>query len=545
MKLSCDRKCLFHHTKRRAITVTRATETDYVVIGSGIGGLSCGAVLAKYGEKVTVCEAHTVLGGAAHSYRSKGYHFESGPSLYSDMASRGKDANPLSHVLQAIGEDLELIRYDTWNVLVPEGQFLTRVGADNFCEVLAKIRGPKDSPAAIDEWKALQVHMKPLAKASSMIPPSAIRFDLGALQTAIKRYFGDIISTGPVALGLTGPFSKVIDGRIKDKFTYRYLDLLCFLLSGLPADGTIAAEVAFMFNAWYKPESYLEFPKGGSQALVDALARGVTKRGGTIMTSSHVEEILLDSSGQRAIGVRLRGGETVKANKGVISNASIWDTVKLFPQGANSRVDKMKLEAQATPACNSFMHLHVGFDATGLPSDLELHHIVVNDWEGGVDSPQNVVLISIASVKDPSLAPQGKHCLHAYLPATEPYSIWAGLDRRSEEYKALKEERSQVLWRAVEKIIPDIRSRAEVTHVGTPLTHERFLRRSRGSYGPAIRAGDGLFPGPTTPIQGLYCCGDSRFPGIGLPAAAASGMITANTLVSIEKHEALLNELGI
>lgn len=39
---------------------------------------------------------------------------------------------------------------------------------------------------------------------------------------------------------------------------------------------------------------------------------------------------------------------------------------------------------------------------------------------------QNVVLISIASVMDPSLAPRGKHTLHAYLPATEPWSLWEG-----------------------------------------------------------------------------------------------------------------------
>ena len=39
---------------------------------------------------------------------------------------------------------------------------------------------------------------------------------------------------------------------------------------------------------------------------------------------------------------------------------------------------------------------------------------------------QNVVLISIASVMDPSLAPAGKHTLHAYLPATEPFHLWEG-----------------------------------------------------------------------------------------------------------------------
>lgn len=41
-------------------------------------------------------------------------------------------------------------------------------------------------------------------------------------------------------------------------------------------------------------------------------------------------------------------------------------------------------------------------------------------------------------------AAQGKHVLHAYTPATEPYSLWEGLDRSSPEYKKLKEERSQV-----------------------------------------------------------------------------------------------------
>jgi len=39
---------------------------------------------------------------------------------------------------------------------------------------------------------------------------------------------------------------------------------------------------------------------------------------------------------------------------------------------------------------------------------------------------QNVALISIASVMDPALAPRGKHTLHAYLPATEPWSLWEG-----------------------------------------------------------------------------------------------------------------------
>lgn len=102
-----------------------------------------------------------------------------------------------------------------------------------------------------------------------------------------------------------------------------------------------------------------------------------------------------------------------------------------------------------------------------------------------------------------------------------------------------------MLWEAVERIIPDIRQRVEVSMVGTPLTHERFLRRHRGTYGPAIKAGEALFPGPTTPIPGLYCCGDSTFPGIGLPAVAASGAICANTLAPVWEHWKMLDAIKV
>jgi len=190
------------------------------------------------------------------------------------------------------------------------------------------------------------------------------------------------------------------------------------------------------------------------------------------------------------------------------------------------------------------MHLHLGIDATGLPSDLACHYIVVNDWEMGVTAPQNVVLISIPSLLDPALAPPGKHTIHVYTPGNEPYDLWQGLDRRSEAYAQQKEKRAEVMWRALERIIPDIRSRCQISLIGTPLTHERYLRRYRGSYGPAISAGDSLFPGPTTPLTDLLCCGDSTFPGIGLPAVAASGMITANTIAPVQQQLAMLKDIG-
>lgn len=509
-------------------------ETDVVVIGSGIGGLCCAALLSRYGFDVIVCESHSIPGGAAHSFERHGFTFDSGPSLYSGLSYK-PSANPLRQVLDAIGEELPCVTYDTWGCCLPEGDFDTSVGAEQFCEVLKKFSGDR----AIAEWRKLQQVIEPLANAAMAIPPATLRFDLGAIFTA-GRFAPSLIQHAANVIKLTGPFARILDGVVNDPFTRNWLDLLCFLLSGLPADGTSAAEVAFMFADWYRPGVVLDYPVGGSGALVDALVRGLNRHGGQLMLSAHIEQVNLADN--QALGVRLRGGTEIRARRAVVSNASVWDTLKLLPQEAVPKW--FREQRQATPECDSFMHLHLGIDASGLRSDLACHHIVVNNWESGVTAPQNVVLISIPSLLDPSLAPPGKHVIHVYTPGNEPYKHWQGMDRQSEAYTQQKQVRAEVMWQALARIIPDIRSRCDVTLVGTPLTHERFLRRHRGSYGPAIRAGVGMFPGSGTPIKGLLCCGDSTFPGIGLPAVAVSGMIVANTLAPLRKHLDMLEDIG-
>lgn len=504
--------------------------TEIIVIGSGIGGLSCAAMLAHYGFDVTVCESHTIPGGAAHSFERNGFIFDSGPSLYSGLSSR-PSANPLRQVLDFIGEPLPCVTYQTWGCCLPEGDFQTSVGADQFCEQLRQLRGE----TAVSEWRNLQQVMHPLASAVLAIPPAAIRFDWNALFT-VGRFAPALISQATEVVKLTGAFSDIADTVITDPFIRHWLDLLCFLLSGLPATGTSAAEMAFMFADWYRPGVVLDYPVGGSGALVNALVRGLKRKGGQLRLNAHVEQIVVEN--QRAVGVRLRSGEILRCSQGVVSNASVWDTLKLLPLDAVSQ--QWRSQRQQIPHCDSFLHFHLGIDGTNLPTDLACHYIVVNDWEKGVNAAQNVILVSIPSLLDPSLAPPGKHTIHVYTPGNEPYQLWQGMERNTEAYEQQKQQRTQVMWQALERIIPDIQSRCEVTLVGTPLTHERFLRCDRGSYGPAIQAGKALFPAPTTPLAGLWCCGDSTFPGIGLPAVAASGMMVANSFASLAQHRKLL-----
>ena len=307
----------------------------------------------------------------------------------------------------------------------------------------------------------------------------------------------------------------------------------------------------------------LDFPKGGSGSIVDALVRGVRKKGNKVCLNSPVEEILVEND--KVYGVKLVNGKEIKVKQAIVSNADPYITNKLLSKARSSGKVNDKAEEYMDSLINSdkksggienlksFIHIHAGIDAAGLPTeasaDFPAQWAVVRDWDApeGVESPRNIVLCSMPSLIDPTLAPEGKHVLHAYVPATEPYEWWEGLDRNSEEYKKKKEEAADFLWSAIEEYVPGARNRAVegTVQIGTPLTHERFLRRTRGTYGPRVEAGTQTLPGHKTPLDGLYLTGDFTFPGIGVPATAAAGAITANNLVSIPQHFAMLDKIKL
>lgn len=554
----------FHRQWKFSLKMTSRVESTYdvVVIGSGIAGLSCAAILANQGMKVAVAESHYELGGCAHEfiYTKEGknipstelstgnmnnvYRFEAGPSLYSGLSTE-TSPNPLKHVIQIIGEEPQWIQYNIWKAFLPEVPlgFQQSIGAAPFEEILRMYGGPN----VIDEWRLLTKELRPLTKGVMSFPSAAMRPDLGAIRTALFKYPSAIIDLIKNGRELISPFSNYYDKlQIKDKFLKNYLNLLCFLLQGLPATGTSSAVMSYMIEDFFRPNAVMDYPIGGSGAIISALARGVEKYPGChILRRSHVEEILITDN--KASGVRLRNNKIIKAKKAVVSNCDLWSTFNLVPSGVHEKFDiERRNLLTETPMCKSFMHLHLGIDGLNLPVDMPPQWTVCNSWDEPIDSASNVIVVSMPSLLDPSLAPPGHHVIHAYTAGNEPYDLWKQFknSRGSAEYLNFKNQRVACLWKAIERQIPDIKSRVKVELVGTPLTHERFNRRYSGTYGPAIEAGSNiLFPGQTTPIEGLFRCGDSTNPGIGVPAVAASGSLAAAAILSVKEHLSILNRI--
>ena len=507
---------------------------DVIIIGSGVGGLTAGALLAHYGRKVLMLESHYATGGAAHGFQRKTdvgeFRFDTGPSFFAGLTTINA-LNPLAALLELVGEPLETIKYDPLGTFhVEKDKPGLRRHAD-LSKLVSEVE--RFSPDGAKQLNDAVPRIREMYKALSGLPTPALRADWKVGLMIVSRYMKSMSKLGPYAPVLPNPTVGLLDFlEIKDPWMRRLADLECYLLSGVDASGTVAAEFAAVFGA-SDDLKQSEFPKGGAEAITDALARAITKNGGEIRLKTHVDQIVVENN--VATGVRLKNGDVLSAAT-VMSNASVWDTYSsLIPPGSVSQ--KEKEDAMGIPCSESFMHLHLGIKADGLDlTELGGHHVVVSDETKPIDAPGNVCMISIASVWEPDMAPEGHHALHAY--TMEPFEGW----ERGEGYEERKRERSDKLYQALERVIPDIRERVVLEMIGSPLTHKHWMRRHKGAYGAAIRAPD-MFPGPATGIEGLYRVGDSCAPGVGLPAAASSGVIAANTLVGINEHFKLMDDV--
>lgn len=537
---------------------TKQDPYDAIVIGSGLGGLCTGALLATHSKKIVVLESHTTIGGAAQSFQRRTadgtFTFEAGPHLFSGLTMPSR--NPLAHVVQATNTNLPIRHYDQWGVFIGGDFTATTVRRSKpFLQALiAKYGGP----SAQAEMNRLLEDMRPLGELATLLPPALLRADdlFGSLRMLLPRVLRrDVLPLLPNARELSRPFAPFLHARVRDPFVRRFVNLLCFLLAGVQADRIPVAEVAFMFREWVGEgvdDSVLQHPIGGASGIAQALGGVIdnSDNESSVRTRCRVQKVMTDATGC-ATGVVLASGERVYASS-VVSNASALDMPDLLPEG----FEHVRADVEKRDMCESFMHLNFAIRLSkdvrsGIAGgELLSNYVNVEDWGLGVEARDNVVLVSIPSVLDSDVCPEGFAVVHAYTPATEPFADWANLERGTAEYERFKEVRAGILWKAVNKIFGcDVRAKTDLVMVASPKSHAFFVNRQRGSYGPRVDAREGLlglpFPSSKGLPKGFICVGDGVFPGVGVPAVAGSAWLVANSLVSVQQQESLLRRSNI
>lgn len=524
-------------SSRPLLSMTASAPTDEIfdvaIIGSGFGGLCAAAITTALGKKTVVLESHYRAGGVAHGFAVRNgagaFHFDTGPSFYcglSPASCGGRSVNPVKLALDAVGEAVACVAYGDTGYIIDDLERRRSIRVCEDEEASMRSVGEACGPGGVDQLRRFNKAMRDIHK-NLRVPAIALRADKLIIPVVFRRWALEMLQLLPYVGVVKRPVSEVMARvGVVDPVVRQYLDTEAFLLSGLKTDATITAEIAFMVGEREK-KGGIEYPLGGATAIIDALVRGIEKSGGTVMLNSHVESVEIKNGRAEGVVVRGRGKAPSRLvrvgrrgqNGTVISNATGWQTFGNGPHAlvAPEHLPKAFVKAETeTPAVESFMHVHIAIPSAGLPK-FDGHHAVIIDSARDIAEPGNTVMFSCPTVWDPSLAPDGYHIIHAY--TLEPFERWPGLSADRAVYEAAKKQAAEPLMKAIRSVIPDLDARLEdqfaICKIGSPLTHARFCRRYKGSYGPAIRAGESEFPWPRTPVSGLLRVGDSVFPGIG------------------------------
>lgn len=487
---------------------------DAIVIGSGIGGLVTATQLAAKGAKVLVLERYLIPGGSAGYFERQGYRFDVGASMIFGLGQNGT-TNLLTRALSAVNVSQEAIADPVQiHYHLPQGLNLKvdRVYEKFLQNLTAHFRHEEQGIRRF--YDECQKVFKCL---NSM--------DLLSLEE--PRYLLRVFFQHPLAcLGLVkylpqnaGDFAR---RYIKDPQLLKFIDMECYCWSVVPSDMTPMINAGMVFSD--RHYGGVNYPKGGVGQIAQKLVEGLEKAGGKIQYQARVTKILTENG--KAVGVQLANGKVYRGKR-IVSNATRWDTFEqLLPAEVMPHNEKKwQQNYQKSP---SFLSLHIGVKESVLPAGTECHHILLEDWEK-MTAAEGTVFVSIPTLLDPDLAPSGYHIIHAFTPHW--IDDWQELS--PSEYEAKKEEAAWRIIDRLEKIFPGLDAGLDYLEVGTPRTHRRFLGRQDGTYGPIPRRKlRGLLSMPfnRTAIPGLYCVGDSTFPGQGLNAVAFSGFACAHRI---------------
>jgi len=495
---------------------------DAIIIGSGIGGLVTASQLSAKGVKVLVLEKYIIPGGSGGSFKRNGYTFDVGASMIFGFGEKGY-TNLLTRALKDVNEKCETIpdpvqlEYhlpNKFNISVDKNyeQFISKLSA-NFPKEKKGIKKFYDTCANV--FKCLD--SMPLL---SIEDPSYL----------FKVFFKSPLSCLGLARWLPVNAGDVARRFITDPELLRFIDIECFCWSVMPALKTPMINAGMVFTD--RHAGGVNYPKGGVGTIAEKLVSGIVKLGGEIRYKANVKEILLKD--EKAVGVKLSNGEEIYSNI-IVSNSTRWDTfgLKEKKKGLISTKSVPKREyrwSETYKASPSFVSIHLGVEKTLISDNFNCHHIIVEDWDE-LENEKGVIFVSIPTLLDASLAPEGKHIIHAFTPSS--IDEWENLSRK--EYLQKKEEYYSFLVEKISKLLPNLNQNIDHKEIGTPKTHRKFLGRYHGTYGPIPNQKLlGLLPMPfnTTKIKNLYCVGDSCFPGQGLNAVAFSGFACAHKIGS-------------
>ena len=513
--------CALDRKKISGYAEKMGSKSDYptVIIGAGLGGLCCGAYLAKQGIPVTVVEQHNIPGGYATSFDRAGGKFTFEVSLHWISINN----NATERILKEVGvrNRLQLVKPpEVYYFKTPDRDIsLDQSGPEAYLRSLAThfpsekegIRGFVQEMVGIAE-EADRLHQKKYKFFKPIFP-----IQYRKMWNVRNKTLADLMN------------DYVKDPALQDILAAKWTSY------GLPPSKVSAFWYAVASGESLRNGSY--YVKERSQDLSWALADVIEASGGEVLYETLAQEILVKDGAVK--GVRIAGGKVVPA-RAVISNASALTTFKkMLPQEVVPAGYIEKLEGYR-PSISSFVvwlglnqELRGRIDGYGIR--VSSGQGVEADYESCLKGEIEKVPLSISifdNVFEGYSAP-GTSTFNIFIPSGyEPWRRFEA-DYRAGRKDAYYEEKNRwteiLIRRAEEKVVPGLSSMIEVKEAATPLTNWRYTRNTEGAIYGFEQSMDNAFMkriDNRTPIKGLYLASAWGNPGGGYPGALMGGEST-------------------
>ncbi len=501
-------------------------KSDYptVIIGAGLGGLCCGAYLAKQGIPVTVVEQHSIPGGYATSFDRAGGKFTFDVSLHGTSINNNASARILENL--GVLEELELVELpEVYRMIAPgldisvpqkDPDAYIRILANHFPAEKEGIRKFVYEMLGIAE-EADKLHRKK-GKFFKLIFPIQYRKMWNVRNKTLEELMSDYVR----------------DPQLKD--------ILGSLWSyyGLPPSKLSGFYYAVATGAYLRNGSYSI--RDRSQNLSEALARVIENSGGDILYDTLAEKIRSEQGLVK--GVTVSGGKFLPA-RAVMSNASGITTFReMLPREAVPPDYLKKLNTYRSSISTFIVWLGLNREIRGKIKGFGIHIASGNGSEadylsclrGEIDKNSFGVSIYDNIFKGysaPGTSTVTVMCMAGYEPWQKFEADYhAG---RKDAYNKKKAEWTEILIRrAEEKVIPGLSSMIEVKVSATPLTNWRFTRNTEGAIYGFEQSMENAFMNRIenrTPVKGLYLAGAWGNPGGGYSGVLRSGERTFQNMM--------------
>ena len=433
-----------------------------IIIGSGLGGLSSGVVLAKNGYRVTVLEQDALPGGCLQCFCRRGVKFETGMHFIGS-ADEGQILNKMMRYLEIDGQ-VELARLDTdrYNVVSLQGEeFEFANGREAFIERMAS-----RFPGQTDNLARYCRLVESISAASSL--------------HTLKYGQTDGAVTAEYQLRSV---NEVVEEIITDPLLQKVL------VGDLPLYAAVRDKTPFSVHAFimdFYNRSTFRFV-GGSDVLVRALTDVLSRHGGEVRTRSRVTRIVCDAA--HATGVEVNGGEFLPADY-VISATHPIRTMEMLGDTHLIRPAFRKRIASIPQTVGGFsVYLH--FKENKVPYMNHNYFAYDTDTPWGCEQydeeswPKGYLYMHVCDRAGQEFARSG--ILLTYMRMDE-LSAWQDTvpGRRGADYEAFVDGRARKLVAALDRRFPGIREDIECFYVSSPLTYRDYTGTQDGSiYGVA------------------------------------------------------------